>query len=393
MHDISQVLKEDMCAGCGLCVNKKENMVIDENGYLRPDSFINDEIAIQSCPSICVTQYNKFAPYDNLWGPVLSCNSGYSRDDNIRYSGSSGGVLTALTSFLLTKNKVDGVIQVGVASDDPLRNETYIHRKVENIIKCAGSRYAPSSPLNVVRSLLGNGKKYAIVGKPCDISALRSLVNLFPIYKDQFPYLLSFMCAGVPSENGSEEVLKKFGIKREQLKSFRYRGEGWPGKTKAVLNDNSEYVMTYNESWGTILNRYLQTRCKVCADGIGESADIVCGDAWHASSDGYPSFDEDSGRSLVIVRTKVGQNLLDEAVNFGEISLTDFPISELNKIQPYQAKRKQTALIRKFAIVLLLGKSPTFKGFKLWHLLFHTNLKITIKVFLGTLIRKIKGRV
>lgn len=50
--------------------------------------------------------------------------------------------------------------------------------------------------------------------------------------------------------------------------------------------------MSYNESWGNILGKYLQKRCKICPDGIGEFADIVCADAWHGDKSGYPNFEE-----------------------------------------------------------------------------------------------------
>src|SRR3712207_7050821 len=40
-----------------------------------------------------------------------------------------------------------------------------------------------------------------------------------------------------------------------------------------------------------------RSRCKICPDGTGEFADIVCADAWYGK-DGYPDFAEREGRSL-----------------------------------------------------------------------------------------------
>ncbi|MCV5990460.1 Coenzyme F420 hydrogenase/dehydrogenase, beta subunit C-terminal domain, partial [Escherichia coli] len=89
--------------------------------------------------------------------------------------------------------------------------------------------------------------------------------------------------------------------------------------------------------------------------GIGEAADIVCADAWYSTTNGYPSFIEKEGRSLTIARTLKGRQLLDLALNKNVISLTPFNISDLEKIQPYQANRKQTANVRRWAVMLLGG--------------------------------------
>lgn len=393
MRNVSEVLKAGMCSGCGLCAKNSQAMQIDSIGYFRPKELINDTISNKTCPGRQVSHYNNEAPYSLLWGPILNCELGYALDEHIHHQGSSGGVLTALLVYLLESKSVDAVIQVGVSEENPIRNATYIHTSKEEVISCAGSRYAPSAPLSVIRELIGNGKTYAVVGKPCDIAAMRALVQEFPQYQEQFPYLLTFMCAGIPSEAGTLAILKQFGIRQEDLISFRYRGDGWPGLTKAVTHEGKMHTMTYNESWGTVLNRHLQPRCKLCADGIGEAADIVCGDAWHASENGYPSFEEQEGRSLALSRTSQGRALLDAALKARAIMLTPYQLEELAKIQPFQVNRKQTALVRKLAVGLLSGKSPAYQGYRLWALTLSSGFKVSIKAFIGTLVRKIKGRI
>ena len=48
----------------------------------------------------------------------------------------------------------------------------------------------------------------------------------------------------------------------------------------ATLRDGSERSTSYHESWGNILSKHVQHRCKVWADGTGVAADLVCADAW-----------------------------------------------------------------------------------------------------------------
>jgi coenzyme F420 hydrogenase subunit beta len=116
-----------------------------------------------------------------------------------------------------------------------------------------------------------------------------------------------FFCGGVPSVKGTEKILERLDVPLSNVDSVKYRGNGWPGKATALLKDGTKRQMSYESAWGNILNKHLQFRWKICPDGIGEFADIVCGDAWYATESGKPDFSEHPGRSLVITRTESGK--------------------------------------------------------------------------------------
>ena len=133
---------------------------------------------------------------------------------------------------------------------------------------------------------------------------------------------------------------------------------------RAVQTDGQTFEMDYNTSWGTILNRHLQFRCKICPDGTGEFADIVCADAWYGK-DGYPDFTERDGRSLLLSRTDIGEALIADALANNAIQINNLEIGEIEKMQPYQIQRKQAVLARTIATRLALGIAPTFRNLKL----------------------------
>ncbi len=147
---------------------------------------------------------------------------------------------------------------------DPLKNELQLSRTRADVLHAAGSRYAPSAPLARIVELLDSGARFAFVGKPCDVAALRQYGRTDPRVAQQVPYMLSFMCAGIPSHRGTLELLQTLGVTPNQVKTFRYRGDGWPGKARVVTHAGDVREMDYNASWGTILNRHLQFRCKIC---------------------------------------------------------------------------------------------------------------------------------
>jgi coenzyme F420 hydrogenase subunit beta len=366
------VIRDNLCAGCGLCesVFGKEKITIELNheGFLRPvfkNSLTSkDEIHFKKiCPGI-TAKHVSVNKHDSLWGPYISIKTGYANSNEIRYLGSSGGGLTAIASYLLDQKKVDCVLHIGASIIEPYRNEYKVSRTSIEVLEHAGSRYAPSATLINLVQILKECNSLAIIGKPCDIVAVRNFMNEDLIAKEKIKYLLSFMCAGVPSQKGTQELIDNFNVKKKDIVSLKYRGEGWPGYFKIEDKNKKIYKMTYNESWGTILNRHLQFRCKICADGTGEFSDITFADAWESSEDGYPSFEERKGKSLIIIRNNNGEKLISEAVSNGYLSIDKTQISskEVAEMQPYQKARKQYLIARLLAIKLFRKSVPNYNS-------------------------------
>lgn len=355
---IGAITERGLCSGCGLCESLAPEghieMRLNASGYLRPiiQKALSDDderYIAQACPGVQLCHEKKDTrQYHTIWGPLMGVSTGYSCDAEMRHQGSSGGVLSALAAYLLASGEVSFVAQIAVSHRDPLANELQISRTRDDVLRAAGSRYAPSAPLRSIRALLDTGERFAIIGKPCDVGALRQYARMDARVSEQIPYMLSFMCAGVPSMKGTLELLERMGTKRELVASLRYRGDGWPGMTSAIQKDGNNFEMDYATSWGTILNRYLQFRCKVCPDGTGECADIVCGDAWHGKN-GYPDFSEKDGRSLILLRTAQGDALLKKAVADSVLLCTELSVTEIAAMQPYQVSRKRLVLGRLLA--------------------------------------------
>lgn len=371
---LSNIVEQGFCSGCGACAGllgpSKVRMKLSQQGHLRP-SFsggldTKDSDLVKSvCPGIRVEHRIKPIDYHSIWGPIKRVRSGQATDVHIRREGSSGGLVSALALYLLDSKQVDFVVQIAASVENPLINEVQMSMTRADVLRAAGSRYAPSAPLDRIDEFLSTGQRFAIVGKPCDIAAIRNLALVDPRVDRQIPFLLSFMCAGVPSIVGTYELLDELGADSSSLKSFRYRGAGWPGKTRSVELSGRVSEMDYSKSWGTILNRHLQFRCKICPDGTGEFADVICADAWY-SKNGSPDFEEREGRSLLITRTDEGESLVQEALRMGAIEASDFSVKDIGPIQPYQLNRKQVVLGRILATWLRTGWAPRYRGLGLF---------------------------
>jgi coenzyme F420 hydrogenase subunit beta len=345
-------------------------MEMSRQGYLRPVKVApisrDASAAIEDvCPALKLDLRSDSSAIEHkIWGPIVKSRVGWSGDSEVRRMGSSGGGISSLLLHLLETKQIDFAAHIGTDARDPLRNVVQQSRTRADIIRASGSRYAPAAPLENVDLLFASGEKFAFVGKPCDAAAMRAYIKQNPHLAHQVVAVLSFMCAGVPSIRGTHQVLDAMGTSKGRIVSFRYRGDGWPGYATAVDDLGATFRMDYNSSWGNILGKHLQLRCKVCPDGTGEFADVVCADAWHGK-DGYPDFEERDGRSLLLTRTSVGEDVVLGATQRGDLVTEDLDPAEIDRMQPYQVTRKRVVIGRLLAVVLKRHVRPRYRGLRL----------------------------
>lgn len=396
---INDVVNKNLCIGCGICTNfsSSSKMEHNEEGFLTVNNYtheskiISEETLVKEvCPG--VKTYSNENKENYIWGDYKDIYLGYSTNEEIRFRGSSGGTITQTLVYLLEKNIVDYVIHIEEDKENVLGNKVVITNDINQIVSNTGSKYCPASPLNEVLTKLEKGLKYAFVGRPCDIVALRNYEKIDPSIKEKIIYKISFFCAGTPSIEGTLKVLEKFSLNRDKVSEFRYRGNGWPGFTTAVNASGEEFKMPYDDSWGKILNKFLHPRCKVCPDGVGMSADLVFGDGWDCDEKGYPIFAEGSGKSLVVVRNNNGEELLNKLVEDKKIKTESFHKESLKLIQPYQYERRTTLTSRLTAMNLFNRTIPKYEdGIKKSSS--YQSKKKRLKTFLGTVKRIIKHRI
>lgn len=398
MKTISKILKNDLCLGCGLCeALDKENckMRLDKEGFYRP-AFFKESMTIEKsvkklCPGICVVSRNQDSN-KSVWGRIVKVSNAWACDKYIRKGASSGGVTSALATYLLEKGLVNGILHIGTQEGSYLYNKLFISRTREDILKKNASRYAPASVFNDIFDILDSYPQdsYAFIGKPCDIAAMQNIVREFPQYAGRVKYYLSIFCAGMPGYEATKRALATFGKKEEPV-ILKYRGDGWPGFFKATYSDGSICKMTYNESWGNILGRRLGFRCKICPDGIGMLADISSGDSWN-TKDGYPDFTEGDGRNFCFIRTERGAELFEDAQNAGYIHVEELNVENVKDMQRYQYNRRILVGWRIAIVQCLSGGLLSFHGLGFYRTAVKGRLFRGIRESYGTAKRFTKAR-
>ena len=389
---VERVVRGQLCAGCGLCASVSGGAIAMEQsaaGYNRPRQVgpltpEREALVAQACPGSVVAAWQDAPHRHSVWGPYHAIYTGHAIDEAVRFKGSSGGAVTALAAYALATGLVDRVVHVVANPQDPAGNMVRCSTTSAEVIEGAGSRYISSSPLADIDRVLADGGSAAFIGKPCDVSALRRLALVDARVDAHIPLMMAFFCAGIPSRHAVNRVLHALDVPPEDLASFRYRGDGWPGKATATARDGRVAQMSYEDSWGGYLSKEVQFRCKICPDAVGGVADIACADAWYGGESGYPTFDELDGRSLIVTRTSRGQAMLEKAVAAGAVAVEPLAVTEIDLMQPSQAQRKHAVRARMAALSVTLQPRPRTRGLDVQTASRGGRLRDQARNFLGT---------
>ncbi len=350
-----RIVKEGLCIGCGMCQSAvgrdKIEMCRTPEKELRPlacDGLTHDDMNMvyDICPSLVISgmEPERIAPdtkMDDVWGPWRRMMRMHASDPEIRFEGSTAGVLSALGIYPLDNHEVPFLFHVKASDENPTFGEAHISRTQDDVLAAAGSRYGPTAMLAEFDQVLDIAEPFAFIGKPCDIAAAKNFGRRDPRVSELVKYWLTMVCGAFMPSYGTRAFLAERKITFEDVTAMRYRERGCPGPT-SVATVSGVYEYTYLELWGDGSNGWIMPwRCKICPDGIGEAADVAVSDSWPGGTPTLEMAKTDPGINAVITRTPAGQELIEKAIEQGYLSLQwDVSPDELSHYQVHQMQKK-----------------------------------------------------
>ncbi len=355
------IVEQGLCIGCGLCQStagkNKVQVVKTSRGYQQPvvvgelDHVTVDKI-YDTCPGTRIEGLpdrllEADTRVDNVWGPWRRITRGWAADAEVRYEGSTGGVLTALGIYLLESKRVDFILHAKNSVRDPSFGDRQLSFGKADVIESAGSRYGPTASLIDIGEVLDRNQAFAFIGKPCDISALRNYARHDNRVEKLVRYWLTMVCGGYLTPASTKAFYDRIGVDPEQVSALRYRGRGCPGPTRVETEDQVKEVH-YLDFWGEDESMWaLPFRCKICPDGIGEAADIAAADTWPGGSPNRVDSETDPGVNAIIARTRSGEELLSTAEADGALNTEyDIATDDMSIYQPHQMHKKYAVWAR-----------------------------------------------
>ncbi len=344
MNDLEQIIAGGYCIGCGACSLATDGYVpvsMDEFGQFQADiSSVRDlephalHRALLACPfsnegpnedSIGEVLYRTQCEYDHSIGFYSDLEIGHVSEEPFREIGTSGGIITWLLSELLRLRRIDAVIHVKKveSSNDGVLFRYGISWTVEEVRAGAKSRYYPVEMSEVLQQIKHTPGRYAVVGVPCFIKAVRRCAEQDPVIKDRVAFCIGLVCGHLKSKAFGDCFAWQAGIPPGQLEEIDFRvklpncpagdyGVYLRGGRKEVTRPTRGFL---GSNWG--LNFFRYSACDFCDDVFAECADIAIGDAW------LPEYSHETlGNSVVVVRNQDLSNVIEIAQKEGRLNLS-----------------------------------------------------------------------
>lgn len=307
----NKVINQGLCSGCGLCVGVcPVNAIQTEDPYsYHPDTF-NQEACTECglctsiCPGLGYEVYNKYEQ-DQVFhrdiGYYRNLYSGFSLDKGLRESASSGGVATEILKYLIKNNEVD---RVNIVQNTEDLNMGIVCSKftndIDEILKAKQSKYVQAPISNLLKEIINSNKKFAIIGLPCQLAALKQAEDKIKNLKNKIVFKIGLFCGYAYTPNCINGLFSYMGLDKEKVKKIvGWRNGGIPGNFTVELKDESKREIPFIEEHNIDVIFYSLLRCHLCVDWSAVHSDLSLGDigGWKR-------------KDLIISRTNKGEELL-----------------------------------------------------------------------------------
>jgi coenzyme F420-reducing hydrogenase beta subunit len=332
-ESIRQIVAAGACIGCGACAVASRAYETTFTRYRlfqavtnSPPNLEDEEAAVAVCPfsataenedEIAARIFPNAVNRHRAVGSWATAYVGAVTEGAFRKNGSSGGLVSWTLHELFRLNLIDGVVHVRETQpegSDRRLFEFQVSSDIEGVLRGAKSRYYPvefSRALTYVRDTPG---RYAFVGVPCFIKAVRLLQREDPVLRERVTVTLGLFCGHLKSaalvdsfaqQSGmapGDVTQVNFRVKQEERRADVYTAGLTPRHGPEIKRDWFEMV---DGDWGMGFFQY--SACNYCDDVMAETADVSFGDAWVApySADGR-------GTNVVVVRNAALDGLFRE---------------------------------------------------------------------------------
>jgi len=319
---VASVYSSGLCMQCGTCAALCKQGAITMRWNVRTG--LEPVVSLEACndcgtclevcpgPGLDFTdgawwrERNRGAPSADFLGPWRRLAFGWATDAEVRYRGASGGVATAILQGALATGSVDSVIACRMDPDNALEVEPVIARTPEEISACRGSKYNVVATNVLLRRVIEEPGRYALIGLPCHIQGLRLAQRRHPLLRERVVLAVGIFCGWTGLPQMAAVAARRAGLDADDLTSVTYRGPDWPGVMRLETASGECRDLPYPDYYVDMMYGYVPTRCRFCPDALAELADISVGDAWLDRFYGTP------GVSDLIARTDAGVRLLED---------------------------------------------------------------------------------
>lgn len=347
IKNIQQISDSYLCSACGACnaICKKDAIEFKFTNIGRKYAQVNEKcincgLCLKVCPSMDTYRLTSDIE-DRYVGEIRNVYIGRSTNATIYQNAQSGGACTALLTYLFETKKIDGAVVCRMVFGFPPTVKGVVVTSASELLETQKSCYTPVDLLSALKTC-SNFKSLAVVGLPCHIEAVENLMRTSRSFSN-ITYRLGLICDRTLAA-GIQDFVCSLSPSNESFK-IHWRGKGFRSKKQTFIYKNAPVILHRENGTDHMVPRHVRTclkdmftspRCRVCYDKLNLFSDITLGDPWKMSG-----VDWENGDSLIIARTEKGEELLNEALSYGALSMKPADWEEMLGGQLIAQRREQ----------------------------------------------------
>lgn len=309
-----EVLEPGICVACGGCVGLCPYMSFYDGRVVCTDRCDREE---GRCYEVCprVIRGEEMSETDPI-GPFLSIHRARNRDVDVRDRAQYGGVVSGLLLLALEENMVDEAVLT--TGDDKGCAHGVVAATREEVMSCAGSRYAASAVLEAFNKRAKNGPaNLAVVGLPCQAQSL-ALAKASPLTHEEtrqsIGLTIGIFCTWALAHRPLSKFLREEGL-IDMSRSYDIPPPPANVFQVFTLETKKEYPLDR-------IRPFVQPGCALCPDMTSEKADVSVG-----------AVEGMEGWNTLIVRTEKGKKLVDLAIEKGVLEVGELPAASYEHLK------------------------------------------------------------
>lgn len=303
---------------------------------------------------------------DDILGAQTGNFVGYATSGPDRDKAASGGVVSAITRYLLEQNIVQGVLASRIdVEDGEISPRSIIARHPDELARCRNSIYLDFSLASqgryraLIEELGETDHRIAVVGLFCHLNHLAQMMERHGIARERV-LMIGLFCSHAPERVLLKQVLERQGAELDRAVAYHTKtGDGYRdgrlyGRSTLDYADGTKLDFPFIE-FTAFKNAWFYTpkKCLACPDQFAEVADISCGDAWYKEIRAHRF-----KQTTIVTRTDEARDLLLRMVRDRALELRDVDPTSIVRSQ------RRVAGVEKAGLAARVKLAPWF-GIKL----------------------------